>query len=221
MPKRTNKPASIEIVPLDRAHQAEDFKRMVERMVEQKVAEATQGRDALLQPWFQSHETSYAIKRAQTVNEQQKFVHYFQEWGCLVCGTTEASHCSNGMCQSCHRRITYRMQVILRKHAPASDQPQPTFMDTVKLARAALEPSIKKLAAPVVADQNSEESKYRTQAEAAREAGVSKSTLWQWITSGKVQRPAKRFSQRKWLWSEEDIAKLKALKAEQSGRGRR
>jgi hypothetical protein len=147
VPKKTNKTVALEIVPRDRAQQADDFKRMVEQLVEQKVAEVTHSRDAVLQPWFLSREAAWAIKRAQTVTEQQKFRNFFADWGCLVCGTTTAAHLSSGMCGSCYSRTVQRIRTTLRNHAPAPDQPQPTFMDTMKLAREALGPSIKKLAA--------------------------------------------------------------------------
>jgi hypothetical protein len=138
---------TAEIVPMDRAQQAADFTRMVEQLVQEKVAEATQGRDALLQPWFQSREVTNEIKRRQMVHEQRKFSYYFEDWGCLVCETREAAHFSLGMCQRCYQRTAQRLRATLRNHAPAPDQPQPTFMDTVELAREALGPSIKKLAA--------------------------------------------------------------------------
>jgi hypothetical protein len=148
VPKKTNETVALEIVPRDRAQQADDFKRMVEQLVEQKVAEVTHGRDAVLQPWFlSSHEAAWAIKRAQTVPEQQKFANYFADYGCMICETTTAAHRSLGMCGTCYSRTVARIRSTLRKHAPSPDQPQPTFTDTVELAREALGPSIKKLAA--------------------------------------------------------------------------
>jgi hypothetical protein len=135
---------------MDRAQQADDFRRMVEQLVDQKVAEATQGSNALLQPWFQSRDVANEIKRRQTVTEQAKWTNYFADWGCIICGLcgpTAAAHESSGMCNRCRRKTYQRLRATLRKHAPSPDQPQPTFMDTVKLAREALGPSIKTLAA--------------------------------------------------------------------------
>jgi hypothetical protein len=129
---------TAEIVPRDRAQQVDDFTRMVEQLVEQKVADATQGRDALLQPWFQNREVANAIKRLQTVTEQQKWSNYFADWGCIVCAARQTAHRSLGMCDRCHSRTVERVRATLRRHAPAPDQPQSTFMDTVKIAREAL-----------------------------------------------------------------------------------
>lgn len=149
MPRKPKFAVTAEIVPMDRAQQADDFRRMVEQLVDQKVAEATQGSNALLQPWFESREATWAIKRAQTVTEQAKWTHYFADWGCMICGTTTAAHASSGMCNRCRHRVYQRLRATLRKHAPSPDQPQPTFMDTVKLAREALGPSITTLAASI------------------------------------------------------------------------
>jgi hypothetical protein len=146
--RRPKTAVTAEIVPRDRAQQADDFTRMVEQLVQQKVAEATEGRDALLQPWFQNREVTNAIKRHQTVTEQTKWSYYFEDWGCIVCAARRTvAHCALGMCGACYARTAQRLRATLRNHAPAPDQPQPTFMDTVKMAREALGPSITKLAA--------------------------------------------------------------------------
>jgi hypothetical protein len=93
------------------------------------------------QPWFQPKDISYEIKRRQTVQEQRKFSNYFEDFGCFVCETRDAQHHALAMCQRCYALRAQRMRASMRNHAPAPDQPQPTFMDTVKLARAALSPS--------------------------------------------------------------------------------
>jgi hypothetical protein len=131
-----------EIVPSNSA----DFKNAIARLVEQKVAEALSGEDAIFEPFFRSKEVAYEAKRRQTVAEQKKWAYYFAEWGCLVCQTRKARHESLGMCQTCHSRTRERLAVILRKTAPPT-VPLPTFTDTLRLAREALAPSVKALAA--------------------------------------------------------------------------
>jgi hypothetical protein len=167
---------TAEIVPRDRAQQADDFTRMVEQLVQQKVAEATEGRDALLQPWFQNREVANAIKRRQTVTEQAKWSCYFEDWGCIVCAARRTvAHCALGMCGTCYARTAQRLRATLRNHAPAPDQPQPTFMDTVELAREALGPSIKKLAASTNKKRNrktNENSRSPERFSAARGGGL-------------------------------------------------
>ena len=53
--------------------------------------------------------------------------------------------------------------------------------------------------------------RHRTHAEAAREAGVNRDTLYSWIKDGKVQRPGTKIGKRRWLWTDDDIERLKAF----------
>jgi len=64
------------------------FKRMIAEVVDQQVQEAlSHQQDAVFQPFFQSKTIANEIRCRQTVAEQQKWTHYFAEWGCLVCET--------------------------------------------------------------------------------------------------------------------------------------
>ena len=56
------------------------------------------------------------------------------------------AHLSLGMCTTCFRRVKTRLEATLRLHAPASHEPM-TFMDSVRLAREALAPSMAALQA--------------------------------------------------------------------------
>jgi hypothetical protein len=108
-------------------------------MVEETVQQALSGKGAELQPFFGSKEVAYEIKRRQTVLEQNKFTYFFADWGCMVCGTTKTRHSGCGMCGSCYRRVFERLRASLRKRRP-KDSTQPTFMDTMRIAREALAP---------------------------------------------------------------------------------
>lgn len=135
----SNLATPAELLPPDPAQQAAHFQRMLERLVEQKVAEITGGGNAIFQPFFQSQQITNAIRWLQNVDEQQKYVHYFEDYGCLVCETRTARHEALGMCNKCYRNRAQRMRATLRKHAKPDGPP---FIDSVKLAREALEPSI-------------------------------------------------------------------------------
>lgn len=205
-----------EIVLLDREERIAEFKRMVDQIVDERVAEAMGNSDAILQPWCQPKLISREIKRRQTVTEQQKFVFYFEEWGCMICGTKDCRHAANGMCNSCASRIRQRLRTIVLKHALPPDQIQPSFRDTLAMAREALGPSIAALA-PARKAYVSEGSptkpgpRLRTQTQAAKEAGIHRKTLEDWIAMGKVQHPKTKLSPTKWLWADEDIAKLREI----------
>jgi len=109
-------------------------------MVEEQVAAAMSGSDAELQPFFGSREVAWEIKRRQAVHEQNKFTYFYQDWGCMVCGTKKVAHSSLGMCHTCYVRVKHRLAASLRKRQPAKDSTQPSFMDSVRMARAALAP---------------------------------------------------------------------------------
>lgn len=144
MPKKS---PTLEIVPYNPQQEMAELKRLIADAVDEKVAEAMGSSDAIMQPWFQPKAIVHEIKRRQTVTEQQKFGLYFDEWGCMVCGTKDALHLGMGMCKPCSDRIRQRLRAIVLKHAPPPDQVQPSFRDTMKMAREALAPSIKSLAA--------------------------------------------------------------------------
>jgi hypothetical protein len=135
-----------EVLPPDRGQKAAEFKRIVAQFIEREVAEAMSGSDALFQPFFQTPEIAREIKRRQTVVEQNKYTYAYEEWGCLVCGDRERGHKSLSMCQRCFERTAHRLRSGMRKHAPVADTNQLNFMDSVRLAREALAPSVEALA---------------------------------------------------------------------------
>ncbi|HEV3482289.1 MAG TPA: hypothetical protein VGR97_08170 [Candidatus Acidoferrales bacterium] len=144
--KSKTKTPAIEIVQLSRAEvNAEaqtNLKLEIARMVEQSVQQAMSSKGAELQPFFGSKEIAYEIKRRQTTHEQNKFSYYFEDWGCMICGTHKSRHYGNGMCAACHSRIKERLARSLRKRQPPKGSIQPTFMDTMRIAREALTPVV-------------------------------------------------------------------------------
>jgi hypothetical protein len=143
MPRKSkSKSAPVEIVSLTRqeinAQTNLDLKSMIAQMVEEGVREAISGKGAELQPFFGSKEVAYEIKRRQTVHEQNKFTYFYEDWGCMICGTRKARHCGLGMCHTCYTRIKLRLRASLHKHQPPKGSIQPSFVDTLQLAREAL-----------------------------------------------------------------------------------
>jgi hypothetical protein len=132
-----------EIVPSN----ANEFKKAIARLVEQKVAEALRGEDAIFEPFFQPKAIAGEFRKRQTVQEQKKWSHYFEEWGCMICESKKGRHEALGMCSPCHTRTYQRLLATLRRTAPPEQSFQPGFSDTVRLAREALAPSIKALSA--------------------------------------------------------------------------
>jgi hypothetical protein len=62
-------------------------------------------------------------------------------------GREAPQHRSLGLCGTCHRRVVSRMESILRENAPEPGRIEPTFMDSVRLAREAVAPSMAMLQA--------------------------------------------------------------------------
>jgi hypothetical protein len=117
-------------------------------MVERKVAEILASHGGVLEPFFQPHNISAAIRKQQTVPQQRKWTYYFNEWGCLACGTKERNHASCGLCYLCCRRVTSRLYAIIRAHT--RNEALPARVDAVGLAQTALAPSLKLLAGETV-----------------------------------------------------------------------
>jgi hypothetical protein len=140
---------SAEIVPLTptekNARTEQDSTIALARMIEELVHKALSGSGAELQPFFGTAEVSYEIKRRQTVPEQKKFTFYFEDWGCMICGSREAGHESCGMCGRCYQRVKMKLRRSLQKREPAKHSTQPRFVDAVSLAREALLPSAGRL----------------------------------------------------------------------------
>ena len=143
--KSKSKATGVEIVPFSFAESNAEAQRNLKleisrMMVEETVQQAMSSKGAELQPFFGSREIAYEIKRRQNVHEQNKFTYYFEDWGCMVCGTSKAHHSCCGMCSACYWRIKDRLKVSLRKRQPPKGSIQPTFMDTMRIAREALAP---------------------------------------------------------------------------------
>jgi hypothetical protein len=133
-----------EIVPSNLAQ----FRGAVGRLVEQKVAEALKGGDSIFQPWFQTKTITDEIRKHQTVTEKDKWSYYFEKWGCVLCRTKKRAHYGLGLCYRCRCRTYSRLAAILREveKAKGGKGGDIGFMDSVRLARQALEPPIEVLA---------------------------------------------------------------------------
>lgn len=210
MPKK-NSPA-LEIVSVDkRIEEAQELKRVFTQIIEEKVAEATGGPDALFQPFFSGKRMLAEIRKVQSVAEQAKFTYYFERWGCMGgCGATAetVAHGGLGFCRTCNRRIRERLRTIVREHTAKADEMQ-SFSDAVNLARASLTPSNRMLPS---AFDSKKETHYYKHGEAAKLAGIDPKTLYVWLRNGGAT-PSIRLSANKWLWTDADIEELRALKA--------
>jgi hypothetical protein len=91
-------------------------KGVLDRLVQQKVAEIMAERDAaVLEPFFRSRQIAFEIRRLQTVPEQESWRVFFQRHGCLHCHSDERIHGGCGMCVRCYPRILKEKQTIIRE----------------------------------------------------------------------------------------------------------
>jgi hypothetical protein len=56
----------------------------------------------------------------------------------MVCGSRNTGHSGCGMCRTCYPRVKQRLLASLRKRQAAKGSTEPSFTDSLKLAREAL-----------------------------------------------------------------------------------
>jgi hypothetical protein len=79
--------------------------------------------DVYLQPWFASNEIASAIRRIVPKHVFHRMRYYFEDWGCLVCGTKNRSYESNGMCGKCAQRTWKRVFSSLQRRSVRLPEP--------------------------------------------------------------------------------------------------
>lgn len=83
--------------------------RLAAELAAQMVAQKEQ---FLFEPFFRERQTAYALKRLQTVSEQQTWKIYYARFGCMICETTERIHGGCGMCSTCYCNNLQRLKQI-------------------------------------------------------------------------------------------------------------
>jgi DNA-directed RNA polymerase subunit RPC12/RpoP len=77
--------------------------------------------DVLFQPWFLPQRVAVSIHGLIPVDFRKKMRHFFDDYGCMICGT-EVEYHSNGMCQSCHHRTHKRLLLSVKRHAQRGER---------------------------------------------------------------------------------------------------
>jgi hypothetical protein len=137
-------PVRTELLVPQSKSESFDVNAQLAAIIERKVADILASRrGAVLEPFFQPADIARAITNRQTVPQQRKWTYYFEEWGCLICGTKESCHHCRGMCKTCSDRVSRRLDAIIRAHT--KDEAMPARIDAMTLAQTALAPSLKLL----------------------------------------------------------------------------
>jgi hypothetical protein len=135
----------VEIVPpADQAPRRNPLD-VLKELVERQVAEILADRDSFaFQPFLNSRQVSYEIRRLQTMPERRAWMVVFAEHGCLYCKRKDLVYFSYGFCAGCYARILKWKQEAARQESENSP-PESRPCDLEALARAALTPSRKAL----------------------------------------------------------------------------
>jgi hypothetical protein len=137
-----SKKNKTEVLPPVRPAVIPDMRAMLDKLVEEKVAQVMAKKsDALFQPYFQGRGVTTGIRKTQTVSEQRRWSRYFKKWGCDVCGTKKRGHYALGRCLNCYRRTEMRLNEIMAQLASEKGS-IPVFLDRLgDVAREALKPA--------------------------------------------------------------------------------
>ena len=71
--------------------------------------------ELFLQPWFVPLRTYLAIRRLLPSSQLAKMHYYFDDYGCLKCGRTDALYGSNGLCERCSVLVRHRVVISLKR----------------------------------------------------------------------------------------------------------
>lgn len=130
------------ILPEHRVTRRIDPEQMLNDLVERKVQEILAEHQAAgLHSLFPGNArlVTDALKRLQTVPEQQKSRRYYEKYGCRICADRERGHASLGLCQRCYGREVRREKTLRTEFAkPPEIDPATLPADRIALAKAAL-----------------------------------------------------------------------------------
>jgi hypothetical protein len=71
--------------------------------------------EIFMQPWFVPKPIYLAIRRLLPNIHLMKMRHYFDDYGCLRCGKTDALYGASGLCHSCNVIVRSRIMASLKK----------------------------------------------------------------------------------------------------------
>lgn len=71
--------------------------------------------EAFLQPWYLPKDVYLQIRRVLPHIHLSKMRYYFEDYGCLKCGTRDSLYGSNGLCETCNGLIRGRVVRALQR----------------------------------------------------------------------------------------------------------
>jgi hypothetical protein len=76
--------------------------------------------DIFLQPWFLPQQTALAIRRLLPPEHRRKMKFYFDDYGCLKCGTKNAPYGSNALCKRCMQQVKLKLFFAVKRRWTAA-----------------------------------------------------------------------------------------------------
>lgn len=73
------------------------------------------GDELFLQPWFVPKPVYLQMRRILPSSQMLKMRYYFDDYGCLKCGSHNALYGSNGLCKRCNIIVRSRIILSLKK----------------------------------------------------------------------------------------------------------
>ena len=108
------------IAPIATKEPSPNLKAVIEAMVRQRVDEIMSANGVgELEPDCRPREVARVSQQSQNMFEREKWVLYFEKWGCRMCGKKNVIHSSTGHCETCRARLFHRLKQIKRDYERA------------------------------------------------------------------------------------------------------
>lgn len=79
--------------------------------------------ELFLQPWFLPKRNQLSMIRLMPPDYRNKFSAYFEDYGCLICGTYE-QYFANGMCLRCNQMVRARLLKSVKRRVSGKPDPR-------------------------------------------------------------------------------------------------
>ena len=82
--------------------------------------------DVFLQPRFLSRDLAFAIRRMLPPEHRHRMRFFFDDYGCMRCGTKDAPYGSNALCKLCMQEV--KLKLFLQLSGAGQQSAQKTFL---------------------------------------------------------------------------------------------
>ena len=71
--------------------------------------------DVFLQPWFLPRDLAFAIRRMLPPEHRHRMRFFFDDYGCMRCGTKDAPYGSNALCKLCMQEVKLKLFFAIKR----------------------------------------------------------------------------------------------------------